>query len=335
MEKNTSIISPFTGGKVKEIYTTEEHIFRKEKFNVHVRYYVCEDTFEKFTTSEQDELLINDLYSQYRIRHNIPFPDEIGAVRRKYKLNLVQISKILGFGTNQYAQYENGQIPSESNGRMIHAIKDKDTMLKMLEASINEFSASEYKKIKDSILQSSDEIHSSENNLFFRSFKRSIFNGYTAPDGTKLQQMVKFFAYGTSGIFPTKLNKMMFYADFSHYRLYGKSISGLTYNAIQYGPVPTHYSTIYDNIEGLEKEVIILHDMETAKLTCKGADVSVFNNTEKAVLSAVLLETAPMSTAELIELSHKENAWINHNPGNELIPYDEAFSLKFMFQHQL
>lgn len=331
MEKDTNIISPFTGGKVKEIYTTEEHIFRKEKFNVHVRYYIYEDTAEKFTTSEQDGLLINDLYSQYRTRHNIPFPDEIASIRRKYKLNLAQISKILGFGANQYAQYENGQIPSESNGRMILAIKDKETMLRMLEASINEFCPSEYEKIKCSIIQSADEIPAPADNLFFRTFKRSIFNGYTAPNCTKLQQMIKFFAYGTNGIFPTKLNKMMFYADFNHYRLYGKSISGLTYNAIQYGPVPTHYSTIYDNIEGLEKEVVILHDMETAKLSCKGADMSVFSKTEKDVLSAVLLETAPMSTAELIELSHKESAWINHNPGNGLIPYDEAFSLNSYF----
>lgn len=44
--------SPFTGGKVKEVSTIEEHEFRKEKFSVHVRYYICEDTGEKFTTTE-------------------------------------------------------------------------------------------------------------------------------------------------------------------------------------------------------------------------------------------------------------------------------------------
>ena len=35
MEKYVEIKSPFTGGKVKEISTVEEHEFRKERFSVH------------------------------------------------------------------------------------------------------------------------------------------------------------------------------------------------------------------------------------------------------------------------------------------------------------
>ena len=77
MEKYVDIKSPFTGGKVKEVYTMEDVEFRGEKFLVHVRYYVCEDTGEQFTTTEQHTLQFNDLYSQYRIRHGIPFTDGI------------------------------------------------------------------------------------------------------------------------------------------------------------------------------------------------------------------------------------------------------------------
>ena len=56
MNKFVEQKSPFTGGRIKEVSTAEEHEFRKEKLSVHVRYYVCEDTGEKFTTTEQDEL---------------------------------------------------------------------------------------------------------------------------------------------------------------------------------------------------------------------------------------------------------------------------------------
>ena len=126
MEKYIDMKSPLTGGRVKEVSTMEEKIFRKEKFRVHVRYCVCEDSGEQFTTTEQDILQFNDLYSQYRIRHGIPFPDEIKDIRQKYGLNYSQISRILGFGANQYAKYESGEIPSESNGKMIAAIKDKN-----------------------------------------------------------------------------------------------------------------------------------------------------------------------------------------------------------------
>ena len=77
MEKYVNMRSPFTGGKVKEVCTMEDVEFRGENFRVHVRYFVCEDTGEQFTTTEQDTLQFNDLYSQYRIRHGIPFTEEI------------------------------------------------------------------------------------------------------------------------------------------------------------------------------------------------------------------------------------------------------------------
>lgn len=77
MEKYVDMKSPFTGGRVKEVFTMEEVEFSGEKFLVYVRYYVCEDTDEQFTTTEQDTLQFNDLYSQYRIRHGIPFTEDI------------------------------------------------------------------------------------------------------------------------------------------------------------------------------------------------------------------------------------------------------------------
>ena len=43
---------------------------------------------------------------------------------------------------------------------------------------------------------------------------------------------------------------------------HSKSISGLKYRAIQYGPVPEHYDTIYDNTDGLTKESIVTFDSE-------------------------------------------------------------------------
>lgn len=77
MEESVDIKSPLTGGRVKEVCTMEEVEFRGVNFRVHIRYYVCEDTGEQFTTTEQDTLQFDDLYSQYRIRHGIPFIEEI------------------------------------------------------------------------------------------------------------------------------------------------------------------------------------------------------------------------------------------------------------------
>ena len=328
MEKFVELKSPFTGGRVKEVSTVEEHEFRKEVFSVHVRYYVCEDTGEKFTTSEQDELLFNELYSRYRAAHGIPFPEEIKAIRQKYGLNYQQMTKILGFGSNQYAQYEKGQVPSESNGKMLSAIMNRQFMLHLLEDSKAEFSGDEYQKVYQSVMSSdiSNEDKATKR-LIYRDMRRSIYNGFGVQSVRRVSEMVKFFVCQEGGVFPTKLNKEMFYADFLHYKLHGQSISGLQYQAIQYGPVPVHYDTVYDNIDGISKEIVISHNMESTRLSCEGFDASVFSEQELQTLHAVLTMVRPMNTKDLIDKCHEEDAWLNHHEGNGLIPYSEAFTL--------
>lgn len=67
----SNMSSPFTGGEVHLVETTEVQTFRKEEYIVHVSYYVCKDTGEQFTSEEQDEQLCNELYNQYRVRHGV------------------------------------------------------------------------------------------------------------------------------------------------------------------------------------------------------------------------------------------------------------------------
>lgn len=146
-----NIESPFTGGRVFEIHDVEEKTFRGEKYTVNVCYYQCEDTGEQFTTTEQDNLWTSELYSQYREKHGIPSPHEIKALRESYGLNRAQLSRMLGFGINQLKNYEDGQVPSESNGKMLKIASHPLTMMSLLEISQNEFKASEYDRVKKKI----------------------------------------------------------------------------------------------------------------------------------------------------------------------------------------
>jgi len=40
-----------------------------------------------------------------------------------------------------------------------------------------------------------------------------------------------------------------------------------------------------------------------------------------------LAKIKPMSTQEVIDKSHQEDAWKLYHDGNQIIPYSEAFSL--------
>lgn len=333
MEKYVDMKSPFTGGRVKEISTTEEKEFRKESYKVHVRYYVCEDTGEHFTTTEQDTLQFNDLYAQYRLRHGIPFADEIREIRIGYGLNYSQISRILGFGSNQYAKYESGEVPSESNGKMIAAIKNQDVLLKLLKNCKTIFQPSEYDRILTTILKS----HQSEDDttplykIIYNNSQRDIFNGYGRKSIPKLFEMVKYIVMTHGEVFPTKLNKLMFYCDFCHYRKFGQSISGLQYKALNFGPVPVHYATIYDNIQDLDKRMIEAHGMVGSLFSYYGnIQPELLDNTEIQTINHVVERLKPFSVSEIIEASHAEKGWIKNNTEYHLIPYEDAFDIQLL-----
>src|SRR6185312_16523260 len=46
----------------------------------------------------------------------------------------------------------------------------------------------------------------------------------------------------------TKLNKLLYFADFGHFRDHGQSISGEEYMAIQNGPVPRAMKPVLDEM---------------------------------------------------------------------------------------
>lgn len=333
MKKTLSNIqSPITGGRVFLVETIEEHEYRKEKFEVHVRYYICEDTGEEFTGKGQEDLVLSQVYNQWRIRHGVPFPEDIKATRRRYGMNYSQMTKIMGFGANQWKQYEDGVVPSESNGKMIRAIENKQIMLTMLNTSKAEFTDSEFERLTMQIKAAPEKAHDNYDMLFIygRDCEPNIYNGFGEHNPTKVAEMVCWFVGKyDDGVCPTKLNKLMFYADFQHYRQTGRSISGLRYRAIQYGPVPEHFDTIYDNIAGIVKtNEITTYGTESTTL-CLSAESATteLSEPEMETLQLVFISIGHLKVLDLVDLSHKETAWINNHATHSLISYNEAFEL--------
>lgn len=53
-------------------------------------------------------------------------------IREYYGYNSSQMSRLLGFGLNQWANYEKGHEPSESNALLIELIADPEVWLKVI-----------------------------------------------------------------------------------------------------------------------------------------------------------------------------------------------------------
>jgi len=116
--------SPLTGKKMQLKKEGRTLSFRKEEFEIVHHSFYCKDSDEHFTTTELDEINLIQLYNKYRDKHHLPFVEEIKAIRAKYALSAVKMSEVLGFGINSYRNYENGEMPSLSNGKLINTRTD-------------------------------------------------------------------------------------------------------------------------------------------------------------------------------------------------------------------
>lgn len=114
--------NPITGKEMTLCQETRTAKYRGESFTYMAHYYRCEESGERFTTTSSDTEDMEQVYRQYRQRHNMPSPIEIRSIRMKYGISASRMSRILGLGANQYRLYESGEMPSLSNARLIQLV---------------------------------------------------------------------------------------------------------------------------------------------------------------------------------------------------------------------
>jgi putative zinc finger/helix-turn-helix YgiT family protein len=331
--------SPITGKEMSLHKEERTMTFRKEPFNVLYHYFLCEDSKEQFTSTELDEININQLYNQYREKYNIPFPDEIKAIREKFGLSAVKMSEAFGFGVNIYRNYENGEVPNESNGKLIRLAQDTKSFQQIVKLS-----GTLERTAKEKILAKVDEILLAEKHsgfiidlheYFFGSEIPDEFSGYKKPSLEKFTEMVVCFAEKLEP-YKTKLNKLLFYADFLQFKKTCYSISGSRYRAIQRGPVPMNYSSLFEYISNNNGVDIYPTEFPDGKLgeqfkpnPNRKFNPDVFSKDELTMLEYVAKNFSSLTTDAIVDLSHKEKGWKeNFEHGKRLISYKYGFELK-------
>lgn len=331
--------SPITGKDMKLSVKDSTLVFRKETFHFKYQYYWCEESKEEFTTTALDELNLNQVYNQYRDKHNLPFTDEIIKFRKSLCVSAKLMSKVFGFGTNSYRNYENGEVPSLSNGKMIYQSINNIKFFKGLVEDSNDLKEKEKTKLLEAVkkFKSKTEISTPEKHILALVQKDkfpSNNSGYKKLNLEKFSHMVCFFAKYQQPS-EVKLNKLLFYADFLHFSKTGYSISGSTYRAIDYGPVPNYYDILFNYAEeaSLVKKEFIEYSKGIVGKHYSSQESAEFNKAlfsdeELDTLQTIAKEFKDKNASEIKDISHKEEAWINNNKSKSLIDYDFAFKLK-------
>lgn len=324
--------SPFTGGEAVLLTETRKAVFRKEEYEYTYICYKCVDTEETFTTTQMDVVNTAQIYNGYRNRHGIPFPDEIKDIRSRYELSASKMSKILGFGDNQYRLYENGEMPSLANGRVLKAIQSPRTFETFVDAAKGVLSDEEHLKLKKRLEEYEEKAFMDGFfcNLIYGDGARNKYNGYAMLSISRLKNVVLFFIEKFNGVFVTQMNKLLFYADFLSYRESGQAMTGLTFKAIQYGPVPNRWDKVYallDDIYQIEVEGKNgnIGNKLVSDISC---DLSSFTNEQMEVLEKVYTTFKNDSSVSISQKSHDELAWIDNNELHSFIDFKYAFFLK-------
>lgn len=332
--------SPITGLEMKLTKEQRSMIFRKETFEIIFHYYQCEDSGEQFTSAALDELNMNQVYNQYRDKFNIPFPDEINNIRSKYGLSASKMSEILGFGVNSYRQYEAGEIPSVANAKLIQMVDDPQNFMEMtaLCGTLDEKARGKY--IQKAIFLAEEK----KRNIFNTNFKEyllgnhlaDIYSGYRNPNFEKITEMVVYFSDKLSP-FKTKMNKLLFYADFLMFKQSCFSISGMRYKAIEMGPVPINFQSIFEYLANKDEIDIFTTEFPQGYIgeqfkskNDRPFRVELFSENELNVLEKVANVFKPTSTNQMIEISHLEEAWKKNEKNKSVISYEYAFDLNQM-----
>jgi uncharacterized phage-associated protein len=153
----------------------------------------------------------------------------------------------------------------------------------------------------------------------------------------KLLQAINFFVRNTRKCGKVKLFKLLYFLDFEHFKVTGRSVTGLNYDAWPMGPVPV---SLHNELETPEpdmadafqiEEIPIRHGTGTMLKIQPQMNFSDlhFTKRESALMAALAEEYRDANADEMIEATHLENKpWdkIYNQEGKkqQRIPYELA-----------
>lgn len=151
-----------------------------------------------------------------------------------------------------------------------------------------------------------------------------------SPDDQKLAELILYVAWmceGDSSFGATKLNKLLFFADFRAYQLFGSPITGQDYQALPQGPAPRRLLAVRERLvsEGalVIRERDFLGKRQSQPIALREPDLSGFTPEEIAVVDRAIREWWGRTASEISRASHDFVGWQLAAQG-ESIPYETA-----------
>jgi transcriptional regulator with XRE-family HTH domain len=176
-----------------------------------------------------------------------------------------------------------------------------------IEQGKRDLSLTELEKISNILGVSFDELESGE-----------------SPNYEKYKQMILAFLHQGKEITKTKLAKLLYFADFAWYYHNLKSMSGMQYRKIKYGPVTDAYFRLIDEMADCGEIIITPTDEGAMKISLSRAgtktSLSSLNETEVNLIKKIEVKWKNKKTAEIVDFTHKQFPYL-YAGENEIVSY--------------
>jgi len=317
-----------------ELIRSEEEIkVRGELIKVKAEYYKCNSCGNEFDDPRSQDDPLDKAYREYRRRHGMMQPEEIRGLRKRYGLTQSEMRSLLGWGGATLSRYENGALQDETHEKSLRLAADPRNLLRLIEGAPQALSEEKRGRLMNELRAAEEEAYSFDRiyEERFAKYEADEYSGYRKLDLAKLFNAMIYFCKG--GVLKTKLNKLLFYADFKHFREYAVSITGARYAHIPFGPAPDKYAYYFATLleEGDIKAEEVAYSEEAVGerfVAAKEPDLSLFSDSEIMVLATVKEHFKKFTAKKITDFSHEEKGY-KETPTGKLISYVFAEDLKF------
>lgn len=312
-------------GQIAFVEQSVAVVVRGENFSVKKHAYKCSACGEEFQTPGCKGVL--DLgYAEYRRLHNLLPPEEIRAWRTKLDLKQSEFAALLGWSTATVSRYENGALQDDAHDRALRAAMTSEGLAAVLNAGVG-LPPAVREKVGAVLAHS---LHSGEALVQALRQKVDVLAGHPVDWGKTLE--VLMYLCSGSAVPRTKLNKLLFYVDFLLQKSVGRTLTGLPYIRMQYGPVPMCAELVYSSLQ--ELGFLAIETQEAGDYIAymhkatRVARFEIFDPSELDCLAFVQTYFRAYTAKAVSEYSHKEAAWLETRSGDKIDPaFAERLSL--------
>ena len=305
-------------GKVGHIHVLKERRavdVREQSFTVDVESFKCDACGCEFeAVGAPDALAL--AYRQYRVANGLTQPEVLKNWRQSLGLKQAELATLLGWSTATVSRYENGALQDDAHDRAMRAAMTPTGFAELVRSAIGLLP-----ETLEALRKKADEQLGSSAQLTSVICHRISNAASHALDWRKMCETVLFFSQGR-GVYRTKLNKLLFYADFLHIKRFERSLTGLAYVRLPHGPVPDDYELLFSALhaEGVLdiSETLVGEHIAYIHLAKRSPDIGLFDTAELQTLMKVRTEFEKTSAKEISDRSHTEDAWLKTPAGQHV-----------------